>query len=300
MDLLLDNLLTEERNTMSTGIDLLPTEEMLKVINLEDQKVAQAVAREIPRIARAVDIVTKALKKRGRLIYVGAGTSGRLGILDACECVPTFNLRPEVVQGVMAGGTRAIYKSVEASEDNEEAGERAMKRKKITFRDVVVGIAASGRTPFTLGAMRYGKSIGAKVISVTCNPNSKMAEVSAVSIAPVVGPEVVTGSTRMKSGTAQKLVLNMISTATMIKLGYVYGNLMIQVQMKNEKLRERGRKIIMSAAGVDHETAEKTLTKAKGNIKVAILMLKKSEAQKAAFCRLRKAHMNLRVALEME
>jgi len=298
VNLLLDNLISEERNPASMAIDLLTTEEILAVINREDQKVAVAVAQEIHHIARAVDLVTEALQSRGRLIYAGAGTSGRLGILDASECPPTFDVSPEFVQGVMAGGLRATYKSVEASEDDERAGARAMKRKRLNHQDVVAGIAASGRTPFTLGAMKYSKSIGAKVLSITCNPNSEMAALADVSIAPVVGPEVITGSTRMKSGTAQKLVLNMISSATMIKLGYVYSNLMIHVQMKNAKLRERGRRIVMAVSGVNYEAADSLLKQAGGNIKVAIMMRECGLSAAAALKRLKKVQMNLREALK--
>lgn len=297
MDLHLNHLLTEERNPASMRIDQETTEGILRIINQEDQKVPAAVAAEIPQIARAVDLVTESFKHGGRLFYVGAGTSGRLGILDASECPPTFNVRHDLVQGVMAGGVRAAARPVEASEDSERSGASALKRRKLTPRDIVVGVAASGRTPYTLGAMNYAKSIGAKVVSVTCNPNSKMAELADVSIAPVPGPEVVTGSTRMKSGTAQKLVLNMITTASMIKLGYVYSNLMIHVQMKNEKLRERGRRIIMSATGTDYATANRTLKQAQGDIKTAIVMLKRKVTQKEALRRLRQAKFNLRAAL---
>jgi N-acetylmuramic acid 6-phosphate etherase len=298
MKLLLDSLISEERNPASTGIDLLTTEEVLTVINQEDQKVASAVAQEIPRIAQAVDLVAEALQRGGRLIYVGAGTSGRLGILDASECPPTFNVSPEVVQGVMAGGLRAAYQSVEASEDNEKAGATAMKRRKLNRRDIVAGVAASGRTPFTIGAMRYGKSIGAKVLSIECNADSEMAAIADVSITPIVGPEIITGSTRMKAGTAQKLVLNMISTAAMIRLGYVYSNLMIHVQMKNTKLRERGRRIVMAACNVNYETADSLLRRARGNIKVAIVMGELGLSASAALQRLKKAKMNLREVIE--
>lgn len=297
MNLLLDDLLTEERNPASMNIDRETTEEILRIINQEDQKVARAVAKEIPQIARAVDLISAAFSQGGRLIYVGAGTSGRLGILDASECPPTYNVSPEMVQGVMAGGMKAAVRSVEASEDDERAGATAMKRRKLTSKDVVAGIAASGRTPYTLGAMKYAKSIGAQVLSITCNPNSKMASVADVSIAPVVGPEVVTGSTRMKSGTAQKLVLNMLTTASMIKQGYVYGNLMIHVQMKNAKLRERGRRIIMAATGADYEKADAALRQARGDIKVAIVMLARGESRTEALRRLRDSGLNLRAAL---
>jgi N-acetylmuramic acid 6-phosphate etherase len=297
MDLLLNNLPTEERNSASMKIDLETTDGILRIINQEDQKVALAVAREIPQIAKAVDLICEAFKQGGRLFYVGAGTSGRLGILDASECPPTYNVSPQMVQSVMAGGMKAAVRSVEASEDDERAGTVAMKRRKLTARDVVAGIAASGRTPYTLGAMKYARSLGAKVLSITCNPNSKMARAADVSIAPVVGAEVVAGSTRMKSGTAQKLVLNMLTTASMIKLGYVYGNLMIHVQMKNEKLRERGRRIIMSATGADYKQADLTLKHAQGDIKVAIVMLVRGESRRDALNRLRKHDQNLRAAL---
>jgi N-acetylmuramic acid 6-phosphate etherase len=297
MNLLLDNLISEERNPASVDIDLLTTEQILSVINCEDQKVALAVAQEIPHIASAVDVVAESLRSCGRLIYVGAGTSGRLGVLDASECQPTFNVSPELIQGVLAGGMRATHKSVEASEDDERAGAAAMKRKRLSPKDVVAGIAASGRTPFTLGAMKYAKDIGAKVLSITCNPDSKMAAIADVSIAPLVGPEVITGSTRMKSGTAQKLVLNMISSTAMIKLGYVHSNLMIHVQMKNTKLRERGRRIVMAVSGVNYETADLILKRAKGNIKVAIVALELGLSPQVALKRLKKAQMNLRKAL---
>jgi N-acetylmuramic acid 6-phosphate etherase len=297
MNLLLSHLLTEERNSSSMRIDLETTEGMLRIINQEDQRVAAAVAAEIPQIAKAVDLVTEAFRMGGRLFYVGAGTSGRLGILDASECPPTFNVSHEMVQGVMAGGMKAAVKPVEASEDSELAGASAIKKRRLTAQDVVAGIAASGRTPYTLGAMKYAKGIGAKVLSITCNPNSKMAALADVSIAPVPGPEVVTGSTRMKAGTAQKLVLNMITTASMIKLGYVYSNLMIHVQMKNEKLRERGRRIIMSAAGTDYAIADRALQRAQGDIKIAIVMLKQKVTRKEALRRLRQSQMNLRAAL---
>ena len=292
-----NHLLTEQRNPASMRIDLETTEGMLRIINREDQKVAAAVAAEIPQIARAVDLVTESFKNGGRLFYVGAGTSGRLGILDASECPPTFNVPHDLVQGVMAGGMRAAVRPVEASEDSERSGASALKKRKLTAQDIVAGIAASGRTPYTLGAMRYAKSIGAKVLSVTCNPDSKMAALADVSIAPVPGPEVVTGSTRMKSGTAQKLVLNMITTASMIKLGYVYSNLMIRVQMKNEKLQERGRRIIMSATGTDDSTANRALKQAQGDIKTAIVMLKRKITRKEARRRLKQAQLNLRAAL---
>ena len=267
------------------------------MINREDQIVASTVAREIPQIVRAVDLVVVAFKKGGRLIYVGAGTSGRLGVLDASECPPTFDVSPMRVQGVIAGGVRALFQSVEAVEDNEKAGSTAMKRRKLSSNDVVAGIAASGNTPFTMGAMKYAQSIRAQVISISCNPSSRMAKIADVSIAPVVGPEILTGSTRMKAGTAQKLVLNMISTAAMIRMGYVYSNLMINVQMQNEKLRERGCRIIMAATGINYERASKALAEARGNLKLAVVMSKCGLGRVEALRRLIEAHHDLRAAL---
>ena len=290
-------MLTEDRNPNSLEIDLKSTEEILRMINREDRIVASNVASEIPQIVRAVDLVVAAFKKGGRLIYVGAGTSGRLGVLDASECPPTFDVSPMRVQGVVAGGVRALFRSVEAVEDNEKAGATAMKRRKLSSNDVVAGIAASGNTPFTIGAMKYAQSIRAQLISISCNPNSRMARMAEVSIAPVVGPEILTGSTRMKAGTAQKLVLNMISTAVMIRMGYVYSNLMINVQMQNEKLRERGCRIIMAATGINYERASKALAEARGNLKLAVVMSKCGLGRVTALRRLKKAHHDLRVAL---
>ncbi len=290
-------MLTEDRNPNSLEIDLKSTEEILRMINREDQIVASTVAREIPQIVRAVDLLVAAFKKGGRLIYVGAGTSGRLGVLDASECPPTFDVSPMRVQGVIAGGVRALFQSVEAVEDNEKAGATAMKRRKLCSNDVVAGIAASGNTPFTMGAMKYAQSIRAQVISISCNPSSRMAKIADVSIAPVVGPEILTGSTRMKAGTAEKLVLNMISTSAMIRMGYVYSNLMINVQMQNEKLRERGCRIIMAATGMNYERASKTLAEARGNLKLAVVMSKCGLGRVEALRRLKEAHHDLRAAL---
>jgi N-acetylmuramic acid 6-phosphate etherase len=291
-------MLTEERNSASQDFDLLSTEKMLQVINQEDRQVSFAVQQEIPQIAKVIDLAAEALKAGGRLIYVGAGTSGRLGVLDATECPPTFNVSPSLIQGVIAGGMRALHQALEAAEDDEKAGAAALQRKKVSRRDVVVGIAASGTTPFTLGAMRHGKKAGARIISITCNPRSEMAALAEVSIAPLVGPEVITGSTRMKAGTAQKLVTNMISTGIMVKLGHVYSNLMINVRMRNRKLRERGRKIVMAIAGVDSKKAGRALVQASGDLKVAIVMLKKKESAKSALECLTEAGMDLRTALE--
>jgi N-acetylmuramic acid 6-phosphate etherase len=298
MRLQLDQLLTEQRNPASLDIDLKPTEEILHVINREDRKVAAAVGKVIPEIARAVDWVADALRVGGRLLYVGSGTSGRLGILDASECPPTYNVPPGMVQAIIAGGTTAIRRSVEGAEDDAEAGARAMRQKRVTTKDVIIGLAASGRTPFVLGAMRYGKQKGSRVISLACTPHSEMEKLADLAIIPLVGPEVITGSTRMKAGTAEKLVLNMISTGAMIRLGYVYSNLMIHVQSTNEKLRDRSRRIIMQAAGSDYRQAEVALRKAGGDLKVAILMSHFRETAARSRTRLNRAHGNLRLAMK--
>ncbi|MBE5856973.1 MAG: N-acetylmuramic acid 6-phosphate etherase [Lachnospiraceae bacterium] len=268
-----EDIKTEERNANTKNIDALETADMLKLINSEDKKVAEAVEKEIPQIAKAVDIISEHFKKGGRLIYCGAGTSGRLGILDAVECPPTFSTEPEQVVGLIAGGYPAIFKAVEGAEDSPELGENDLKELNFTKDDVLVGIAASGRTPYVIGCMKYAKSVGAPVLSVTCCPGSDIANLADVSIAPTPGPEVITGSTRLKSGTAQKLVLNMLTTGSMIKLGKVYGNLMVDVKPSNEKLIHRCKKIVSDATGVTIEEAEAYLDKCGYRPKVAIVMI---------------------------
>lgn len=266
-----EDLLTEQRNPASEGIDALPTEEVLRIINSEDAKVAGAVAREIPHIARAVDAITEAIRRGGRLFYIGAGTSGRLGVLDAAECPPTFNVPPDLVQGIIAGGEQALARASEASEDDPELGARDLLARGFTNRDVLCGIAASGRTPYVLGAVAKARELGATTIGISCTPDSRLSRLVDISIAPLVGPEIIAGSTRLKAGTATKLVLNMLSTAAMIRLGYVFGNLMVNVQPKNSKLADRARRIIAEAAGVDYEKAAQLLDRAGGSVKVAIL-----------------------------
>ena len=247
----LENLTTESRNSSSLNIDKVSTLDMVKIINNEDKKVALAVEKELVKIAEAIDGIVSGMQKGGRLIYIGAGTSGRLGILDASECPPTYGVSEELVQGIIAGGTEAIFRAKEGAEDSKELAIEDLKSKNITENDTIVGLAASGRTPYVIGGLEYANKIGALTVSITCNANSEVAKVSKVSIAPVVGAEVVTGSTRMKAGTAQKLVLNMLSTGTMIKLGKVYGNLMVDVRATNKKLVERAKKIVCEATGVD-------------------------------------------------
>lgn len=269
----LENLTTESRNSSSLNIDKVSTLDMVKIINNEDKKVALAVEKELVKIAEAIDGIVSGMQKGGRLIYIGAGTSGRLGILDASECPPTYGVSEEVVQGIIAGGTEAIFRAKEGAEDSKELAIEDLKSKNITENDTIVGLAASGRTPYVIGGLEYANKIGALTVSITCNANSEVAKVSKVSIAPVVGAEVVTGSTRMKAGTAQKLVLNMLSTGTMIKLGKVYGNLMVDVRATNKKLVERAKKIVCEATGVDREVAEKVLKETNYDVKLSILMI---------------------------
>ncbi|XKM13206.1 N-acetylmuramic acid 6-phosphate etherase [Orbaceae bacterium ac157xtp] len=269
----LNSLITEGCNPASENIDALPTLDMLTIINNEDKKVPLAVEKELPHIAAAVDAITYAFKHQGRLIYVGAGTSGRLGILDASECPPTYGTPAEQVVGVIAGGIPAVFKAVENAEDKPEQGANDLQQLSLSANDVVVGIAASGRTPYVIGAMQYAKQMGAKVISLCCNPQAPMIALADITITPIVGAEVVTGSSRMKAGTAQKLVLNMLTTASMIKCGKVYRNLMVDVEATNAKLIERQIRIVMQATNCDREQAEQALTQANKHCKTAILML---------------------------
>ena len=270
----LRKIATEQRNPRTTHIDELSTLEMVKLINSEDHKVAEAVEAVCPQIAKAVDVIAEKLREGGRLIYVGCGTSGRLGILDAVECPPTYSTEPEMVQGLIAGGMPAVYKAVEGAEDDRELGAEDLKGIRFSEKDVLVGIAASGRTPYVLGAMNYARQQGAHVIGISCNPGSQVEKTAEIAITPTPGPEVVTGSTRMKSGTAQKMVLNMLSTGAMIKLGKVYGNLMVDVKPTNAKLVERCKRIVCEATGVDYDTATEALEKCGYRAKVAIVMLK--------------------------
>ncbi|CZF80618.1 N-acetylmuramic acid 6-phosphate etherase [Grimontia celer] len=269
----LTRLVTESRNSASAEIDKLSTLEMLEVINQEDQKVALAVKAELPQIAKVVDAITEAFAKGGRLIYMGAGTSGRLGILDASECPPTYGTKPELVVGLIAGGHQAILKAVENAEDNVELGKQDLVDLNLTAKDVLVGIAASGRTPYVLGGMHYAKSVGATVATIVCNPVCAMADEADISIIPVVGPEIVTGSSRMKAGTAQKLVLNMLTTGAMIRSGKVYGNLMVDVEATNAKLVQRQINIVVEATGVGADEAEVALQACGRHCKTAILMI---------------------------
>ena len=269
----LESLATEQRNERSMGIDTASVEEILEIINTEDHLVPIAVRREIPYIIRAVNLTVKAFNEGGRLIYVGAGTSGRLGIVDASECPPTFGTPPEMVQGIIAGGKEAVFRSQEGAEDVEEDGAKALDAHDVSPPDIVCGIAASRRTPFVVGAVNRARELGCSTLFLTCNPRSEFDLDVDVAMCPEVGPEVVMGSTRMKSGTAQKLVLNMLTTASMIRLGKVYENMMVDLQMTSKKLEERSKRIVMIATGVDYEEATAVLEEADGHVKTALVMV---------------------------
>lgn len=270
----ISNLSTEQRNSKSQNIDAESILGILKIINDEDKTVALAVEKEIPFIEKAVEIIVDALKNGGRLLYFGAGTSGRLGVIDAAECPPTFGTPSDLIQGFIAGGKEAMFRAQEGAEDFEENGAEDVLKAKVTNKDVVCGIAASRRTPYVIGAVKKAKELGAKTLYVTCNPRSTfdIKEVD-IAICPDVGPEVIMGSTRMKSGTAQKLVLNMLTTASMIRLGKVYENMMIDLQMTNKKLVERSKRIVMTVTGISYEEAELYLKKANGHVKTALVMI---------------------------
>lgn len=278
----LKKMITESRNENSMEIDRLSTLEMLKIINNEDEKVTLAVKNQLKEVAKAVDSITHAFLNNGRLIYIGAGTSGRLGILDASECPPTFGTPAGLVVGLIAGGKDAILKAVENAEDNKQLCVDDLKNINFNSKDVLVGIAASGRTPYVIGGIEYAKKLGAITVGVSCNPNSILAESVKIPISPIVGAEVITGSSRLKAGTAQKLILNMLTTGSMIKIGKVYGNLMVDVEATNEKLVERQKKIVMEATDCTREEASLALKDTDGHCKTAILMiLGNLEANKA-------------------
>ncbi len=269
----LQQLVSEGRNPRTTDIDLMSSLEIVSVMNTEDRSVPDAVEKALPDVARAVDAIVTAFNEGGRLIYIGAGTSGRLGVLDASECPPTYGVPPTMVVGLIAGGPNALTNAVEGAEDDADAGAADLAAIDLTARDVVVGIAVSGRTPYVIGALDRAKTVGATTVALTCNPDSPIARMADVSIAPVVGPEVVTGSTRLKSGTAQKLVLNMLSTASMVRIGKTYGNLMVDMVASNRKLVARAARIVSQATGAPIAAAETALVSADNDSKLAILML---------------------------
>jgi N-acetylmuramic acid 6-phosphate etherase len=293
----LATLPTEARNPATEHIDELPTLDMLRIIHAEDASVAAAVGAVLPQTAQAIDAIAQRFEQGGRLFYMGAGTSGRLGVLDASECPPTFSVPPSLFQGIIAGGDTALRRSSEASEDSPEQGAADLAAHGFTKQDTLVGIAASGRTPYVLGALAHARKLGALTIALTCVPSSEMAAISDISIAPITGPEVLTGSTRLKAGTATKLVLNMISTGVMIRTGAVYGNLMVNVQPTNAKLVDRAQRIIMAATGVDQPTAARLLSEAT-TLKKAIVMQKLSLTPEAAEAKLNASKGNLTALLK--
>jgi N-acetylmuramic acid 6-phosphate etherase len=293
----ISQLLTEQSNPAATDLDRKSALQLARIINAEDAKVADAVKKALPQVARAIDLIAGSLKRGGRLIYVGAGTSGRLAALDASECPPTFNTDPETVQFVIAGGTPALWAATEASEDSAELGKTAIAERKPGSNDVVVGIAASGRTPFTIAAVEEARRLGAATLAVTCNAGSPLQQAAEFAIVTEVGPEVISGSTRMKAGTAQKLVLNMLSTGAMTRLGYVYGNLMVNVHLKNQKLIERGITILQRAADVDRAAAREALHGSGNRVPVALVMLRAGVAVKKAEAALKKELGNVRKAV---
>ena len=269
----LSRLTTERRNPTSAHIDSCTTLEMVTIMQQEDSKIASAIEKILPEIARAIDATSQRLENGGRLFYLGAGTSGRLGILDASECPPTYGTDPELVQGLIAGGIPAIFRAQEGAEDNPGLAVHDLKEHGFSAKDVLVGIAASGRTPYVIGGLKYARELGALTIALACSEHAEIAALADIALTPVTGPEVVTGSTRMKAGTAQKLVLNMLSTGTMIKLGKVYGNLMVDVKASNKKLEERAIRIVMEGSGCARNEAETALQEAGGHAKLAILMV---------------------------
>ncbi|BES85757.1 N-acetylmuramic acid 6-phosphate etherase [Pectobacterium araliae] len=293
----LGKLVSETRNPATMSLDQFSTLEMMYAFNQEDRKVPEAIAQVLPAIAEAVDLATASLQAGGRLIYLGAGTSGRLGVLDASECPPTFGVPHGLVIGLIAGGPGALLKAVEGAEDDPALGEADLKALNLTDADMVIGLAASGRTPYVMGALCYARHVGCRTAAISCNPDSPIAQDAQVAISPVVGPEALTGSTRLKSGTAQKLVLNMISTGVMVKLGKVYQNLMVDVKATNVKLLDRACRIVVEATGAEQDTARQALVQADNNVKPAILMLLANIDVETARERLKQHNGYLREAL---
>ena len=294
---MLENLMTEKRNPKTQNLDQMSTGEFLTIMNEEDGKVAAAIKETLPDVEKAVKIIIKNLKNGGRIIYMGAGTSGRLGVLDAVECSPTFGTTDEV-QGFIAGGEKAFVKAVEGAEDSKELAAEELKKLNVGKYDTIVGIAASGRTPYVIGGLEYARKSGADTVAVSCNKNAEISKYADVAIEVDCGPEVLTGSTRLKAGSAQKMILNMISTASMVGVGKVYGNLMVDVRATNEKLVERAKRIVMEATGASYEEAEKTLVLAKWHVKTAIVMILTGCEYEEAAQRLEKADGFVREAVK--
>ena len=296
----LSRLETEASNPRTAGLDQLATAQLVETLHAENYAVAEAVATAFPVIAKVVDILAERMGRGGRLFYVGAGTSGRLGVLDASECPPTFGISPDRVQGIIAGGQKALTTSIEGAEDNPEVGAEDVRLRYVGPDDVVVGIAASGRTPYVLGALQAAKAVGASTVALVNVSSSEMANYADLTIAAVTGPESLTGSTRLKAGTAQKLVLNLLTTAVMVRLGKVYGNLMVDMKATNVKLRDRAIRIVMAAADVSHAQSETTLSAAEWNCKTAIVMLKRSLSAAQAAALLTQTDGWVRAALEIQ
>ena len=294
----LSTLITEQRNPNSMHVDSLSALEIVQLMNKEDKQVPLAIEKCLPQIAQAVECIVAAFQQGGRLVYIGAGTSGRLGVLDASECPPTFGVSPEMVKGIIAGGERALRHPIEGAEDSKTHAVVDLQTIQFSSKDVLVGIAASGRTPYVIGALEYAKSLGSVTVSIASNPNSAMANIVDIAIDTVVGPEVLTGSSRLKSGTAQKLVLNMLTTASMILMGKCYQNLMVDVQASNEKLKARAIRIVMQATDCDKALAEETLKQADQNAKLAIMMILSGLDRAQAEALLEKHHGKLQLALK--
>jgi len=294
----LSTLITEQRNPNSMHVDSLSALEIVQLMNEEDKQVPLAIEKCLPQIAQAAECIVAAFQQGGRLVYIGAGTSGRLGVLDASECPPTFGVSPEMVKGIIAGGERALRHPIEGAEDSKEQAVIDLQTIQFSSKDVLVGIAASGRTPYVIGALEYAKSLGSVTVSIASNPNSAMANIVDIAIDTVVGPEVLTGSSRLKSGTAQKLVLNMLTTASMILMGKCYQNLMVDVQASNEKLKARAIRIVMQATDCDKALAEETLKQADQNAKLAIMMILSGLDRAQAEALLEKHQGKLQLALE--
>lgn len=294
----LGKLTTEARNQASMNLDQLSIIGTISLMNQEDEKVPQAIRAELPTIAKAIDLIVASLNKGGRLIYMGAGTSGRLGVLDAAECVPTFSVSPDLVVGLIAGGEEAMLQAVEGAEDSVELGQEDLRKLELTNKDTVVGIAASGRTPYVIGGLHYANEIGASTIALSCNKGAEISQYSQVAIEVGAGPEVLTGSTRLKAGTAQKLVLNMLSTVSMVQIGKVYQNLMVDVQPTNLKLEERSKRIIMQATDCDYEVASRVFIEANKNVKVAIIMVLTEKSRQDAEDLLTQSNGFIRTAIQ--
>lgn len=293
-----DVLTTETANAASEGLDKKSAIEIARIINHEDAKVAAAVKRALPEIAIVIDTVARSLRDGGRLIYIGAGSSGRISSLDASECPPTFSTLPSQVQYLMAGGPKALASASDVNEDSPEIGQRDIARRRPTRKDIVIGVSASGRTPYVVGAVEYARARGAKTAAITCNMGTSLSQVADITVVAEVGPEVIAGSTRMKASTAQKMILNMITTGAMTRLGYVYENHMVNVHMKNEKLVERGIRVLMKVCGIDRDTAIRTIKSSGKSIPLAVVMLKANVDKMEAVRRLQKSDGNVRLAIE--